>query len=56
MFVHYSDIISESKFKTLPECGVVDFNIEIVEKGEKAINVKLLINDEQNILKLGQTI
>lgn len=40
VFVHYSNIISVDKFKTLSENTIVTFDIKTVEKGIKAINVR----------------
>lgn len=40
-FLHYSKIISEEKFKSLPEGANVTFDVEECEKGSQAVNVKL---------------
>ena len=42
VFVHYADIVSGNKFKTLANDAVVAFDIETVEKGMKAINVQVV--------------
>lgn len=42
VFVHYSDIISQDKYKTLVENATVAYDIETVEKGIKAINVQVV--------------
>lgn len=39
VFVHYSDIISQNKYKTLAENATVAYDIETTGKGIKAINV-----------------
>lgn len=40
-FLHYSKIISDEKFKSLPEGASVTFDVEECEKGSQAIDVKL---------------
>lgn len=40
VFVHYSDIVSGDKYKTLAENSTVAYDIETTEKGVKAINVQ----------------
>lgn len=42
VFVHYSDIISQDRYKTLKEEAIVAYDIETVEKGIKAINVQVV--------------
>lgn len=42
IFVHYSDIISADKYKTLTENSTVAYDIETTEKGVKAINVQVV--------------
>lgn len=39
VFVHYSDIISKDKYKTLVANITVAYDIETVDKGIKAVNV-----------------
>ena len=48
VFVHYSDIVSEKKFKFLEEGQTVEFEIVDVEKGKQAVNV-IVIEAECNI-------
>lgn len=38
-FVHYSDIRSESRYKTLVEGEPVEYDLEQGERGPKAVNV-----------------
>lgn len=42
VFVHYSNIISGDKYKTLTENSTVAYDIETTEKGEKAVNVQVV--------------
>lgn len=42
VFVHYSNIVSQNRFKTLEENNIVAYDIETVEKGIKAINVQVV--------------
>lgn len=39
VFVHYSDIVSGDKYKTLFENSTVAFELETTEKGVKAVKV-----------------
>lgn len=39
VFVHYSDIISGDKYKTLTENSTVAYELETTEKGVKAVKV-----------------
>ena len=50
IFVHYSGIISEQKFKSIAEGQTVEFEITDGEKGKQAINVtviKTVAEDEE---------
>lgn len=40
VFVHYSDIVSGGKYKTLIENSTVAYDIKTTENGIKAINVQ----------------
>lgn len=42
VFVHYLDIISQDRYKTLKEEAIVAYDIETVEKGIKAVNVQVV--------------
>lgn len=42
VFVHYSDIVSDKKFKFLEEGQTVEFEIADVEKGKQAVNVTVV--------------
>ena len=42
IFVHYSGIISEQKFKSIAEGQTVEFEITDGEKGKQAINVTVI--------------
>lgn len=42
VFVHYSDILSGDKYKTLTEDLTVAYDIDTTEKGVKAINVQVV--------------
>ena len=42
IFVHYSDIVSDKKFKFLEEGQTVEFEIADCEKGKQAINVSVI--------------
>lgn len=46
VFVHYTCIIAEG-FRALSEGQTVEFEIEPVDRGEQAINVKVLNNKPQ---------
>ena len=47
VFVHYSGINTEEKFKTLSENENVVFDVIDTEKGTKAINVTVVTESEQ---------
>lgn len=49
VFVHYSDIVSEKKFKSIAEGQIVEFEIEDVEKGKQAVNVTVVETVAENI-------
>ena len=42
IFVHYSGIVSEEKFKSIVEGQTVEFEITDGEKGKQAINVTVV--------------
>jgi len=42
IFVHYSGIVSEEKFKSITEGQTVEFEIADCEKGKQAINVTVV--------------
>ena len=42
VFVHFTSIESEDDFKTLKEGQAVEFDIESDDRGDKAVNVKLV--------------
>lgn len=42
IFVHYSGIVSEKKFKSIAEGQTVEFEITDGEKGKQAINVTVV--------------
>lgn len=42
VFVHYSDIISQDKYKTLFENVTVAYDIETTKKGIRATNVMIV--------------
>ena len=48
IFVHYSGIVSEQKFKSIAEGQTVEFEITDGEKGKQAINVTVIANDDVN--------
>ena len=48
IFVHYSGIISEQKFKSIAERQTVEFETTDGEKGKQAINVTVIANDGVN--------
>ena len=48
IFVHYSCIVSEQKFKSIAEGQTVEFEITDGEKGKQAINVTVIANDDVN--------
>lgn len=46
IFVHYSGIVSEEKFKSIAEGQTVEFEIVDVERGKQAVNVTVIENVE----------
>ena len=42
VFVHYSGIVSERRFKNLYEGQKVEFDVMEAEKGRQAVNVRLV--------------
>lgn len=42
VFVHYSGIVSDAKFKNLYEGQTVEFDVVEAEKGRQAVNVRLV--------------
>ena len=48
IFVHYSGIVSDKKFKSIAEGQTVEFEITDGEKGKQAINVTVIANDDVN--------
>lgn len=48
IFVHYSGIVSEKKFKSIMEGQTVEFEIADCEKGKQAINVTVVEVDIKN--------
>ena len=42
IFVHYSGIVSEEKFKSIAEGQTVEFEIVDCEKGKQAVNVTVI--------------
>ena len=42
VFVHFTSIESDDDFKTLKEGQAVEFDIESDDRGDKAVNVKLV--------------
>lgn len=42
VFVHYSGIVSERRFKNLYEEQTVEFDVVEAEKGRQAVNVRLV--------------
>ena len=42
VFVHYSGIVSERRFKNLYEGQTVEFDVVEAEKGRQAVNVRLV--------------
>ena len=42
VFVHFTSIESEDDFKTLKEGQAVEFDIESDDRGDKAVNVKVV--------------
>lgn len=57
VFVHYSDIVSDKKFKFLEEGQNVEFEIVDVEKGKRAVNVTVVANtSKEDFEKIVDTI
>ena len=48
IFVHYSGIVSDKKFKSIAEGKTVEYEITDGEKGKQAINVTVIANDDVN--------
>lgn len=46
IFVHYSGIVSEEKFKSITEGQTVEFEIMDGEKGNQAVNVTVIENTD----------
>ena len=42
VFVHYTGIVSDKKFKALTEGDIVEFEVRDVEKGKQAFGVKVV--------------
>ena len=40
VFMHYSGIVSEKKYKTLDESDIVTFDVINTEKGVQAVNIQ----------------
>lgn len=47
IFVHYSDIVSDKKFKSIEEGQTVEFEITDGEKGKQAINVTVIEEEKE---------
>lgn len=57
VFVHYSGIVSEEKFKSIEEGQKVEFEITDGEKGKQAINVTVVANtSKEDFEKIVDTI
>ena len=48
IFVHWTGIVSDKKFKSIEEGQTVEFEITDGEKGKQAINVTVIANDGVN--------
>lgn len=46
IFVHYSGIVSDEKFKSITEGQTVEFEIIDGEKGNQAVNVTVIENTD----------
>ena len=46
IFVHYSGIVSDEKFKSITEGQTVEFEIMDGEKGNQAVNVTVIENTD----------
>ena len=51
IFVHYSGIISEQKFKSIAEGQTVEFEITDGEKGKQAINVTVVEETSKEVFE-----
>lgn len=51
VFVHWTGIVSNKKFKFLEEGQAVEFEIVDVEKGKQAINVTVVEDVTEDIVK-----
>lgn len=47
VFVHYSNIVSEKRFKNLYEKHSVEFDVVETERGTQAVNVKAVSKSNQ---------
>lgn len=47
IFVHYTGINDDKDFKSLEEGQTVEFDVAYVEKGKQAINVTVVVEDEE---------
>lgn len=46
VFVHWTGIVSDKKFKSIAEGQKVTFDIADGEKGKQAVNVSVVANDD----------
>lgn len=46
VFVHWTGIVSDKKFKSIAEGQKVTFDITDGEKGKQAVNVSVVANDD----------
>ena len=46
IFVHWTGIVSDKKFKSIAEGQKVTFDIADGEKGKQAVNVSVVANDD----------
>ena len=51
IFVHYSGIVSEQKFKSIAEGQTVEFEITDGEKGKQAINVTVVEETSKEVFE-----
>lgn len=57
IFVHYSGIVSDKKFKSIEEGQTVEFEITDGEKGKQAINVTAVVEtSKEDFEKMMDTI
>ncbi len=57
IFVHYSGIVSDKKFKSIEEGQTVEFEITDGEKGKQAINVTVVVEtSKEDFEKMMDTI